>query len=187
MKRTGSNWYVVRCYIRCTKRHLHRLDEEGFNSSSHSITNSDALGSLLANSHPVFLWNTLTLWVSRRRQFSPKLTRMRTFPVWEANVLHSWPLTLSNTSGGVALTSTGISTASLLAFMRFLSGQRKPGRIPCALHELLGGPGCHSASSGLPWLLFGSSAGLRCVWGQTPLSMAAETAVGVSLNPRFLC
>lgn len=69
---------------------------------------------------------------------------------------------------GHALTSAGISTPSLLSLMRFLSAQRKPHQIPCALQELLGGPVAGSALSRLPWLVWQRRR--AAVWGQALLA-----------------
>lgn len=75
---------------------------------------------------------------------------------------------------GHALTSAGISPPSPLSLMRFLSppkGETAPNSL--CITRAFGRPGCRSASSRLPWLLFGSAvaaaAELRC-GGQTHLA-----------------
>lgn len=86
---------------------------------------------------------------------------------------------------GHALTSAGILPPSSPSLMRFLSAPRKTAPNSLCITRAFRRPGRRSASSRLPWLLFGSAAELRC--GSDSLRMAAEFAVVVSLNICFLC
>lgn len=86
---------------------------------------------------------------------------------------------------GHALTSAGISTPSLPSLMRFLSAQRKPHQIPCALQELSGGP--LAAQPRLDCRDCCLAAPASCGVGSDSLGVAAEIAAVVSLNICFLC